>query len=282
MAITTTTAPKKQGWEESVLTRCHIVFIYNIFTTVIKFSECFQYFMTIGLCLKGFLLSRNYGHTQVGCNCNKYMFIFYFKQGINKCSICVYICRLYWTVAMLLVLCLLIYYMNKLYIYGTNKSTKTKPHFIQATELPFPAVTICNMSPYKTTGDTFVRNRSEHLLHMNEWEFLYQMLFGNSSSRLNATVNGERKERITFSFSDLFKLCAKDRKVFSCSEYVVPKVTQWGFCYTFNSYEHYLSEGEMYVSSTGAQTAVSFYLWIREEIASGIKVCTDQRYIYFQ
>jgi hypothetical protein len=57
-------------------------------------------------------------------------------------------------------------------------------------------------------------------------------------TRLNDTVKDERKENITFSFSDLFKLCSKDRKVISCSEYVVPKVTQWGLCYTFNSYEH--------------------------------------------
>lgn len=186
--------------------------------------------------------------------------------------LCVYICRLYWTVAMVLVLCLLIYYMNKLYIYSTNKSTKTNPHFLQATELPFPAVTICNISPYKTTRDIFVRNQSEHLLHLNEWEYLDKVFFGNTSSRLNDTVKDERKENITFSFSDLFKLCSKDRKVISCSEYVVPKVTQWGLCYTFNSYAHYLSEGTLYVSSTGTQTAVSFYLWIRKEISNGIKV----------
>ena len=73
------------------MSACRILFIYKIFTTVIKFSECFQYFMTTVFGLKGFLLSRDYGNIMDACKCNNYMYIFYFILGVNKCSIYVFI-----------------------------------------------------------------------------------------------------------------------------------------------------------------------------------------------
>ncbi|KAJ8317676.1 hypothetical protein KUTeg_005580, partial [Tegillarca granosa] len=119
-----------------------------------------------------------------------------------------------------------------------------------AKELPFPAVTVCNLSPYINFSDP-------NYFHLQE-----------------DGVDGFLQNH-SFAMSDMFVVCAFKGMMVNCFDYFRSKVTSWGICYTFN--DPGLAE-PIKTRHTGSTTSLTMYLKIDqanyvfgENMAAGMK-----------
>ncbi|XP_071127323.1 acid-sensing ion channel 1-like [Mytilus edulis] len=169
-----------------------------------------------------------------------------------------YRCRwLVWTVSILVVVSFICVNVFRLHRKSMNYSTKTSNKIVMVTSVPFPAITICNISENQLQ-DIQVDdvNDLESYHHLDE-----HSVIENNNSDLSNSSNydfDDTDHLNNYSLSDFFMFCSQNRKVIQCGDYIVRKTTQLGLCYTFNSYEYSQSKGQMYVQTTGTQTALTF------------------------
>lgn len=171
---------------------------------------------------------------------------------------------------------------NLLAYYGTNPTlTNINVKFVK--ELSYPAITICNMSPYKQSAVNASPAMTSHLLHSSRLGVIMPPL--NYSDPLYAELNhafsDDWLDKVSFDIKDLFVVCVNKRVVVSCYDILTRKITQWGTCFTYNNYEKVETEGRVNGSMTGSATALTFYINIQQSeyvfntnIAAGVKVYT--------
>lgn len=147
-----------------------------------------------------------------------------------------------------------------------------------AKELPFPAVTVCNLSPYSNLNLKTDRFLEEYFTSLsNLGHFLPPVNFSdpNYFHLQEDGVDGFLQNH-SFAMSDMFVVCAFKGMMVNCFDYFRSKVTSWGICYTFN--DPGLAE-PIKTRHTGSTTSLTMYLKIDqanyvfgENMAAGMKI----------
>ncbi|CAC5402985.1 unnamed protein product [Mytilus coruscus] len=175
-----------------------------------------------------------------------------------------YRCRwLVWTVSILVVVSFICVNVFRLHRNSMNYSTKTSNKIVMIPSIPFPAVTICNISENQLQDiqvDDVNDLDSHH--HLDE----HSVIENNNSDISNSSDydTDDTQHLNNYSLSDFFMFCSHNRKMIQCENYIVPKITQLGLCYTFNSYQYSQNNGQMYVQTTGTQTALTFNMKLNQ------------------
>ena len=128
-----------------------------------------------------------------------------------------------------------------------------------AYKLPYPSVTICEDIPDQTLLDDI------------------GILFDLNPSRIInfRKLEGPQSDYVTnmsSSMARFIKYCANGNELIPCDDYIVPKMTKVGLCYTFNSYERVQTKGDIHVSTAGTRSAVAFYIQTSQDNSRGITV----------
>ncbi|XP_052077445.1 acid-sensing ion channel 1A-like [Mytilus californianus] len=175
-----------------------------------------------------------------------------------------YRCRwLVWTVSILVVVSFICVNVFRLHRKSMNYSTKTSNKIVMIPSVPFPAVTICNISENQLQDiqvDDVNDLDSHH--HLDK----HSVIENNNSDSSNSSDydKDDTRHLNNYSLSDFFMFCSHNRKMIQCENYIVPKITQLGLCYTFNSYQYSQNNGQMYVETTGTQTALTFNMKLNQ------------------
>ncbi|XP_052086555.1 acid-sensing ion channel 4-A-like [Mytilus californianus] len=148
-------------------------------------------------------------------------------------------------------------------------------------EMLYPAVTICNMSPYKRSAINASAVMMSHLLHRSRLGDVFPPIDYTNPvySELNDSVSEDRLDKVSFGLNDNFAFCEHDKHLVSCETILTPKITQWEKCFTYNGNEKLRMEGRVKSSTTGSPTALTFYMDIKQHeyvfntnTAAGIKI----------
>lgn len=164
-------------------------------------------------------------------------------------------------------------------------------------ELEFPAVTLCNISPYKMSK----LNPDEAMLdylkrESNMGSFMPPMNFSDSKYKLLfKSVEEDWLYNVSFSIKDLFIACKwKETLYFDCTKLFIPYKTEWGLCFSFNG----LDSPEIHkIGYVGSILGLSFFIHVNQSdyvyarnMGAGLKVsiansclrttCIDSFYTY--
>lgn len=146
-------------------------------------------------------------------------------------------------------------------------------------ELEFPAVTLCNISPYKMSK----LNPDEAMLDYLKRDssmgsFLPPMNFSDSKyKRLYKNVEEDWLFNVSFSIKDLFIACKwKETLIFDCTKLFRPHKTEWGLCFSFNG----LDSPEVHkIGYVGSILGLTFYIHVNQSdyvyarnMGAGLKV----------
>ncbi|XP_052706090.1 acid-sensing ion channel 2-like isoform X1 [Crassostrea angulata] len=131
-------------------------------------------------------------------------------------------------------------------------------------ELEFPAVTLCNISPYKMSK----LNPDEAMLdylkrESNMGSFMPPMNFSDSKYKLLfKNVEEDWLFNVSFSIKDLFIACKwKETLYFDCTKLFIPYKTEWGLCFSFNG----LDSPEIHkIGYVGSILGLSFFIHVNQ------------------
>ncbi|GFN96015.1 acid-sensing ion channel 1-like [Plakobranchus ocellatus] len=151
--------------------------------------------------------------------------------------------RRIWLVLVLLMAIILGYILYKQialrYEYPIKTTTKVSLH----SELPFPAITICNINQFMRDKVPDIPIVKHVLFYFSEYA---KMAFGDYKHNMpdldNLTdVSGEELKRIlldaTPRLSDFFHQCRWETKIYNCEDLFRPINTTYGSCFVFNGPE---------------------------------------------
>ncbi|VDI62852.1 Hypothetical predicted protein, partial [Mytilus galloprovincialis] len=176
---------------------------------------------------------------------------------------------------------LLIYMVYTLYAYYRTNSTLTNININFVKAMNYPAVTICNMSPLKRISINASAVMTTHLLHSSRLGVVLPHLYYSSSAfpELNDYVPEDWLNKSSFDLEDMFHYCVNERHLVPCKDILIPKITQWGKCSTFNDYQKVATNGIVKGSMTGSTTALTFYIDVKQDeyvyntnLAAGVKI----------
>ncbi|VDH91064.1 Hypothetical predicted protein [Mytilus galloprovincialis] len=186
-----------------------------------------------------------------------------------------------WIFALIGMGSLLIYTVYTLYVYYRTNPTLTNINIKFVKAMNYPAVTICNMSPLKRTSINASAVMTTHLLHSSRLGVVLPHLNYSSPAfaELNDPVPEDWLNKSSFDLEDMFHYCVNERHLVPCKDILIPKITQWGKCFTFNNYQKVATNGIVKGSMTGSTTALTFYIDVKQDeyvyntnLAAGVKV----------
>ncbi|XP_071127326.1 acid-sensing ion channel 2-like [Mytilus edulis] len=186
-----------------------------------------------------------------------------------------------WIFALIGMGSLLIYTVYTLYVYYRTNPTLTNINIKFVKAMNYPAVTICNMSPLKRTSINASAVMTTHLLHSSRLGVVLPHLNYSSPAfaELNDPVPEDWLNKSSFDLEDMFHYCVNERHLVPCKDILIPKITQWGKCFTFNNYQKVATNGIVKGSMTGSTTALTFYIDVKQDeyvystnLAAGVKI----------
>lgn len=149
-------------------------------------------------------------------------------------------------------------------------------------ELPMPAVTICNLSPFHKTRMNASDAFEMFLLRTsNLGIFEAPINFSDPSlAELSEEGSPDWFQNSAFKLSDMFLFCLFKGSNTPCQNWFTERITDWGNCFTFNSWKYVQhNKGPLKTSMTGSNSGLIIYLNVdqknyifNENIAAGLKV----------
>ncbi|CAC5402983.1 ASIC4 [Mytilus coruscus] len=186
-----------------------------------------------------------------------------------------------WIFALIGMGSLLIYTVYTLYVYYRTNPTLTNINIKFVKAMHYPAITICNMSPLKRSSINASAVMTTHLLHSSRLGVVLPHLNYSSPAfaELNDPVPEDWLNKSSFYLEDMFHYCVNERHLVPCKDILIPKITQWGKCFTFNNYQKVATNGIVKGSMTGSTTALTFYIDVKQDeyvfntnLAAGVKI----------
>lgn len=147
-----------------------------------------------------------------------------------------------------------------------------------AKELPFPAVTVCNLSPYNNLNLKSDPYLDEYFIALSNLGHFYESINFSDPNFFHLKKDGVDGflQNNSFSLTDLLMVCTFKGAMIRCDEHFKRKITSWGTCYTFNGPD--LAE-PIKTRHTGCVSALAIYMNTKqadyvygENMAAGIKV----------
>ena len=156
----------------------------------------------------------------------------------------------------------------------SNWPTKFKISVEREQQLPFPAVTICNLNLHRKSileqnpvlhevlkqfigekgflhGQSFQGDHEESEVHTVNLE--------NQMSRMNLNLSFEAK-KATHQSEDMFINCEFDQQYWDCDEVFTPTLVDGHHCYTFNSEYYLTNHSRFYTQTAGSKSGLRLYL----------------------
>lgn len=156
--------------------------------------------------------------------------------------------------------------------------TDTKTTTVREEELKFPAVTICNLSPYNKSIAIEDNAFTEYLLRTNTMSFMETTLNYKDSrthgihTHFTHTYGGRTKNEL----NNFFVTCVQKWQLIYCDDFFTPRMTELGVCFTFNGPDR----KSVMTSSTGNRSALTMYIKVERDnflfdayTGNDIKVC---------
>ncbi|KAJ8298909.1 hypothetical protein KUTeg_022969 [Tegillarca granosa] len=189
--------------------------------------------------------------------------------------------RIIWLIAVIGMGSFMAYSLWTLFAAYVKYPTMSNINFEFVDELPYPAVTICNVSPYKKSalnGDAVLDYYFLTISRMAS--FVTPLDYSNPMyADYNKPLDESWLQNISLTIDDMFLYCIESNTNAPCRERLTPYITEAGLCYTYNSYEYGKRHGNMKTSLTGSNSAPTFYIHINQDqyvynqdLAAGIKV----------
>lgn len=149
-------------------------------------------------------------------------------------------------------------------------------------ELPFPAVTLCNLSPFHRTRLNASAALKRFLIaNSNLGIFEPPVDFSNAFyAELSEEIPPGWLETVVAGKTDTLLICMFKGDLINCHDLFVERVTDSGVCFTFNSWKHVQqNNGPVKTTYTGSNRGLTVYLNVDQEnyvfnenMAAGIKV----------
>ncbi|KAK3095909.1 hypothetical protein FSP39_020671 [Pinctada imbricata] len=187
---------------------------------------------------------------------------------------------LIWTLAFLASLGTLIYTLTGVFYDFKTKRTISNIAVKQVEELPFPAVTICPMSPYKRSHLNLTDELERYYLSISRiGPHLGHIVIDYSDPIYQEPGNETFLDQASFQTSDILYACLFDNIHVECDQLFEKKMTEMGLCFTMNSYDHVSKYGQRMTSQTGSTSSLTLYIMIDQDeyvysknVAAGYKV----------
>ncbi|XP_069131731.1 acid-sensing ion channel 3-like [Argopecten irradians] len=149
-------------------------------------------------------------------------------------------------------------------------------------ELPLPAITFCNLSPYKRSALNPDAVMDHYLLTISRMtDFVPSVDYSHPAySALLRPLPDGWLHNVSFSVMDLFYACVNTaNQRMDCNEVLVPTITDIGLCYTFNSHHQNGTYNPLTTSIIGSVKSFAFYIRVNQSeyvysdnLAAGMKV----------
>ncbi|XP_033757227.1 acid-sensing ion channel 2-like [Pecten maximus] len=134
---------------------------------------------------------------------------------------------------------------------------------VTAKELEFPAVTICNLSPYNKSIAVEENAFTEYLLRTNTLSFMETTL-NYTDSRTAGYKNGFSHNfvgRTNNELKNFFVTCVQKWQLIYCDDFFTPRMTELGVCFTFNGPDR----KSVMTSSTGNTSSLTMYIKVERD-----------------
>lgn len=149
-------------------------------------------------------------------------------------------------------------------------------------ELPFPAVTLCNLSPFHKTRLNASDVLNAYLLKTSDIGVYWSQINFSDPNLSELLENGspDMLQNAGFRISDLFLFCLFKGSIIQCGDYFSKRTTDYGVCFTFNSWtQTNKSRGTLRTSFTGSNRGLLVYANVNQNdyvfngnMAAGLKV----------
>ncbi|XP_060078590.1 acid-sensing ion channel 1C-like [Ylistrum balloti] len=134
---------------------------------------------------------------------------------------------------------------------------------VTAKELEFPAVTICNLSPYNKSIAIEENVLTEYLLRTNTLSFMETTLNYTDSrsaghkNRFSTNFVGRTNNEL----KNFFVTCVQKWQLIYCDDFFTPRMTELGMCFTFNGPDR----NSVMTSSTGNTSSLTMYIKVERD-----------------
>ncbi|XP_060064856.1 acid-sensing ion channel 1C-like [Ylistrum balloti] len=148
-------------------------------------------------------------------------------------------------------------------------------------ELPFPAITFCNLSPYKKSSLNPDAVMDHFLLTVSRMkDFVPPIDYDHPGySSLSHPLPDGWLLNVSFSVADLYYACVNTtNQRMNCEDVLTPTITDIGLCYTYNS-QNVGGNDPLVTSLTGSAKSLAFYINVNQNeyvysdnLAAGMKI----------
>ncbi|OWF45129.1 Acid-sensing ion channel 1 [Mizuhopecten yessoensis] len=190
--------------------------------------------------------------------------------------------KVIWVIALLCMGGLLIYTCVDLFKKYTQHTTMSNIKVELVNQLPFPAITFCNLSPYKKSGLKPDPVMEHYLLTLSRMkDFVSPIDYDHPwYSNLSLPLPEGWLHNVSYSILDMFGACVDMKDVMNnCMTVLTPTLTDIGLCYTFNSKEYIREHEALITTITGSTKSLAFYIHVNQDeyvyndnMAAGMKI----------
>ncbi|XP_033744119.1 acid-sensing ion channel 4-A-like [Pecten maximus] len=177
---------------------------------------------------------------------------------------------------------LLIYTCADLFYKYTQHTTMANIKVELVDEIPFPAITFCNLSPLKRSALNPDAIMDHYLLSISRMtHFVPPVNYDHPAySDLSRPLPDGWLNNVSFSVMDLFFACVNTENIqMNCSEVLIPTLTDIGLCFTFNSEQQMGTDDLLVTSIIGSVKSLAFYINVNQNeyvysdnLAAGMKI----------
>lgn len=165
----------------------------------------------------------------------------------------------------------------KMYV---HKPIRTDTYQDVSDVLPFPAVTLCNRTPYNKTRMNASEALKSFFLHNSNLGYFQEIMNFSDPRFTELTVPGSPEWFPRVASSINCQVCLSRGSESNCNDLLVKHVTEWDVCLTYNSWAHVKKSGRSINNSqTGSYSVLIVYMKVdqdnyvfNENMAAGIKV----------